>query len=54
MNKLVDIDTHLSILNFLGYIQSIGVIAEDQRTHYEEYIQQYIKYRKNMEELLNK
>lgn len=42
-NKIIDLDNHMKILNFLIYIQSIGVISETQRIEYSNYIQEYLK-----------
>lgn len=33
----------MKILNFLIYIQSIGIISETQRIEYSNYIQEYLK-----------
>ena len=42
-NKIIDLDNHMRILNFLIYIQSIGVISETQRIEYSNYIQEHLK-----------
>lgn len=42
-NKIIDLDNHMKILNFLIYIQSIGVISETQRIEYSNYIQEHLK-----------
>lgn len=42
-NKIIDLDNHMRILNFLIYIQSIGIISETQRIEYSNYIQEYLK-----------
>lgn len=51
-NKIIDLDNHMKILNFLIYIQSIGVITEEQREYYSNYIQDYLIQRKNNIEFL--
>lgn len=51
-NKIVDLDNHMKILNFLVYIQSIGVISETQRIEYSNYIQEYLKERKETLDIL--
>ena len=33
-NEIVDLDTHMKILNFLVHLQSIGVVKEIQRIEY--------------------
>lgn len=57
-NKIVDFDTYMKILNFLIHIQSLGIITEEQREYYSNYIQEYLIERKNniefLENLLNK
>ena len=42
-NKIIDLDNHMIILNFLVHIQSIGIISETQRIEYSNYIQEYLK-----------
>lgn len=51
-NKIVDLDNHMKILNFLVYIQSIGVISETQRIEYSNYIQEHLKERKETLDIL--
>lgn len=51
-NKIVDLDNHMKILNFLVHIQSIGVISETQRIEYSNYIQDYLKERKETLDIL--
>lgn len=46
-NKIVDFDSHMKILNFLTHIQSIGIITEEQRDYYSNYIQEYLKQRES-------
>ena len=46
-NEIVDLDTHMKILNFLVHLQSIGVVKEIQRIEYSKYIQDYLKERKD-------
>lgn len=50
--EIIDFDTHVKILNFLIHIQSIGVITEEQRLVYSDYIQDYLKDRKDSIEFL--
>ena len=42
-NKIIDLDNHMKILNFLIYIQSIGIINETQRIEYSNYNQEHLK-----------
>lgn len=51
-DKVIDFDTHMRILNFLIHIQSIGLINEEQRVCFSEYIQDYLKERRSNIELL--
>lgn len=46
-NEIVDLDTHMKILNFLVHLQSIGVVKEIQTIEYSKYIQDYLKERKD-------
>ena len=46
-NEIVDLDTHMKILNFLVHLQIIGVVKEIQRIEYSKYIQDYLKERKD-------
>ena len=46
-DEVVDLYTHIKILNFLIHLQSIGVINEIQRTEYSKHIQNYLKERKD-------
>lgn len=46
-NEIVDLDTHMKILNFLVHLQSIGVVKEIQVIEYSKYIQDYLKERKD-------
>ena len=46
-NEIVDLDTHMKILNFLVHLQSIGVVKEIQIIEYSKYIQDYLKERKD-------
>lgn len=52
-NKIIDLDNHMKILNFLIHLQSIGIINETQRIEYSKYIQDYLKERKDNLNLLN-
>ena len=52
-NKIIDLDTHMKILNFLIHLQSIGIINETQRIEYSNYIQDYLKERKDNLDFLN-
>lgn len=52
-NKVIDLDIHMKILNFLIYLQSIGIINETQRIEYSNYIQDYLKERKDNLDFLN-
>ena len=51
--ELIDLDGHMKILNFLTYLQSIDVLSETQRIDYSNYIQEYLKGRKNNLDILN-
>ena len=51
--ELIDLDSHMKILNFLTYLQSIDVLSETQRIDYSNYIQEYLKGRKDNLEILN-
>ena len=51
--ELIDLDSHMRILNFLTYLQSIDVLSETQRIDYSNYIQEYLKGRKNNLDILN-
>ena len=51
--ELIDLDNHMKILNFLIYLQSIGLLSETQRINYSNYIQDYLKERKNNLDTLN-
>ena len=51
--ELIDLDGHMKILNFLTYLQSIGVLSETQRVDYSNYIQEYLKGRKDSLDILN-
>jgi hypothetical protein len=51
--ELIDLDSHMKILNFLTYLQSIDVLSETQRIDYSNYIQEYLKGRKNNLDILN-
>ena len=51
--ELIDLDGHMKILNFLTYLQSIGVLSETQRIDYSNYIQEYLKGRKDNLDILN-
>lgn len=53
-NKIIDLDTHLKILNFLIHIQSLGIITEEQINCYSSYIQDYLRQRKSNIEFLEK
>lgn len=53
-SKIIDLDTHLKILNFLIHIQSLGIITEEQRNCYSSYIQDYLRQRKSNIEFLEK
>lgn len=50
--EIIDLDTHMKILNFLIHIQSLGVITEEQRDCYSSYIQDYLKQRRSNIEFL--
>ena len=50
---LIDLDSHMKILNFLTYLQSIDVLSETQRIDYSNYIQEYLKGRKDNLDILN-
>lgn len=52
-NKIIDLDTHMKILNFLIHLQSIGIINETQRIEYSKHIQDYLKERKDNLDFLN-
>ena len=52
-NKIIDLDNHMKILNFLIHLQSIGIINETQRIEYSNYIQDYLKERKDNLDFLN-
>ena len=43
----------MKILNFLTYLQSIDVLSETQRIDYSNYIQEYLKGRKDNLDILN-
>ena len=51
--ELIDLDSHTKILNFLTYLQSIDVLSETQRIDYSNYIQEYLKGRKDNLDILN-
>ena len=51
--EIIDLDSHMKILNFLTYLQSIDVLSETQRIDYSNYIQEYLKGRKNNLDILN-
>ena len=51
--ELIDLDRHMKILNFLTYLQSIDVLSETQRIDYSNYIQEYLKGRKDNLDILN-
>ena len=51
--ELIDLDSHMKILNFLIYLQSIDVLSETQRIDYSNYIQEYLKGRKDNLDILN-
>ena len=51
--ELIDLDGHMKLLNFLTYLQSIDVLSETQRIDYSNYIQEYLKGRKNNLDILN-
>ena len=51
--ELIDLDGHMKILNFLTYLQSINVLSETQRIDYSNYIQEYLKGRKDNLDILN-
>ena len=51
--ELIDLDSHMKILNFLTYLQSIDVLSEAQRIDYSNYIQEYLKGRKDNLDILN-
>ena len=51
--ELIDLDSHMKILNFLTYLQSIDVLSETQRIDYSNYIQEYLKGRKHNLDILN-
>ena len=51
--ELIDLDSHMRILNFLTYLQSIDVLSETQRIDYSNYIQEYLKERKDNLDILN-
>ena len=51
--ELIDLDGHMKILNVLTYLQSIDVLSETQRIDYSNYIQEYLKGRKNNLDILN-
>ena len=51
--ELIDLDSHMKILNFLTYLQSIDVLSETQRIDYSNYIQEYLKGKKDNLDILN-
>lgn len=51
--EIIDLDSHMKILNFLTYLQSIDVLSETQRIDYSNYIQEYLKGRKDNLDILN-
>ena len=51
--ELIDLDSHMKILNFLTYLQSIDVVSETQRIDYSNYMQEYLKGRKDNLDILN-
>lgn len=51
-NKIIDLDNHMNILNFLVHIQSIGIISETQRIEYSNYIQEYLKEKRETLDIL--
>ena len=51
--ELIDLDSHMKILNFLTYLQSIDVLSESQRIDCSNYIQEYLKGRKDNLDILN-
>ena len=51
--ELIDLDSHMKILNFLTYLQRIDVLSETQRIDYSNYIQEYLKGRKDNLDILN-
>ena len=51
--ELIDLDSHMKILSFLTYLQSIDVLSETQRIDYSNYIQEYLKGRKDNLDILN-
>ena len=51
--ELIDLDNHMKILNFLIYLQSVDVLSETQRIYYSNYIQEYLKGRKDNLDTLN-
>lgn len=46
-NKIIDLDSHMKILSFLIHLQSLGIITEEQRDYYSNYIQEYLKQRES-------
>jgi hypothetical protein len=51
--SVIDLDSHMRILNFLIYLQSIGILSENERINYSNYIQEYLKERKENLDFLN-
>ena len=51
--ELIDLDSHMKILNFLTYLQSIDILSETQRIDYSNYIQEYLKGRTDNLDILN-
>ena len=51
---LIDLDNHMRILNFLIYLQSIGVLSETKRIDCSNYIQDYLNERNKSVDILNK
>ena len=51
--EIIDLDSHMKILNFLTYLQSIDVLSETQRIDYSNYIKENLKGRKDNLDILN-
>jgi hypothetical protein len=43
--KIMNFDSHCKILNFLTYLQGIGVITEKEKDLYASYIQEHLTER---------
>ena len=50
--KTMDFDTHYKILNFLSYLQGIGIINQTQRDLYASYIPEHLTEKEEIKNVL--